>query len=403
MNSDRNYSTLIEEISKLLFQQDPDRFRSVIEILLNETMRLEREDALGVSPYERSPNRQGYANGFKDKTLATRMGNLNLKVPQTRNFEFYPRCLEKGNRSERALKLAVAEMYLQGVSTRKINAVTEKLCGLDISSTQVSRITKELEKELECFRNRPLGEFSYVVLDAIYLKVRYGGTVVDRACLIAYGVNVEGKREILGSSISASEAEIHWREFLQDLLKRGLKGVRLIISDDHPGLKAARRTVLPTVRWQRCQFHMACNAQDWAPKKVLKKEIGQAMKAIFGCPDIETALEMKERTAKRFESSAPRFVEWLENNIEEALTVYEFPEEHRRKIRTSNGIERLNREIKRRVRVSVMFPNEESALRLVDGVLSEIHEEWITNRQYLDMGPLFEMEQEKKTTKRRVA
>lgn len=298
MSSDTNYSTLIEEITKLLFQQDPDRFRSVIEILLNETMRLEREDVLGVSPYERSPNRQGYANGFKDKILATRMGNLNLKVPQTRNLEFYPRCLEKGNRSERALKLAVAEMYLQGVSTRKINAVTEKLCGLDISSTQVSRITKELEKELECFRNRPLGEFSYVVLDAMYLKVRHGGTVVDRACLIAYGVNVEGKREILGSSISASEAETHWREFLQDLLKRGLNGVRLIISDDPSGLKTARRAVLPMVRWQRCQFHMACNAQDWAPKKVLKKEIGQAMRSIFVCPDIETAIEMKERVVK---------------------------------------------------------------------------------------------------------
>ena len=210
--------------------------------------------------------RQGYANGFKDKRLNSRVGELELQVPQTRGVPFYPNCIEKGLRSERALKLAVAEMYLKGVSTRKVEKITEQLCGLEISSTQVSRMTKELDEEFNLFRNRDLGEFPYVVLDAIYLKVQHNGSVIDQAVFIAYGVNLEGKREILGISVSLSEAEVHWRGFFENLQRRGLKGVRLITSDDHPGLKAALRSVFPNVPLQRCQFHMSQNAQSLAAR-----------------------------------------------------------------------------------------------------------------------------------------
>ena len=193
------------------------------------------------------------------------MGALALKVPQTRDTDFYPACLEKGNRSERALKLAVAEMYLKGVSTRKVTAITKELCGLDVSSTQVSAMAKELDEEFDAFRNRSLGEFPYVYVDAIYLKVRHNGTVIDQAGVIAYGVNKGGKREILGVSMELSEAEVHWRSFFESLRNRGLCGVRLLVSDDHSGLRSAMRTVFPGIPWQRCQFHMTQNAQHYAP------------------------------------------------------------------------------------------------------------------------------------------
>ncbi len=313
------------------------------------------------------------------------MGSLELQVPQVRGLSFYPQCIEKGSRSERALKLAVAEMYLQGVSTRKVEAVTQALCGIDFTSTQVSRAAKELDGEFEVFRNRLLGTFKYLFLDATYLKVRNNGTVIDQAVLIAYGINSEGKREIIGASTSLSEAEVHWREFLESLVKRGLTGLELITSDDHVGLRKARQKVFPSVPWQRCQFHMSQNAQSYAPKQSLREPIAQAMRDIFNGPDLNSAKQKAYEISKNFIKCAPEFSSWLDSNIEEGLTCYNFPRSHWKKIRTSNGIERVNREIKRRTRVAVLFPNAEAALRLVTGVLIEIHEEWITNKIYLKM------------------
>jgi transposase-like protein len=222
-------------------------------------------------------------------------------------------------------------------------------------------------------------------LDATYLKVRHNGTVRSQSVLIAYGVNMFGRREILGISISLSEAEVHWRNFLNSLVQRGLAGLKLITSDDHSGLKAALGSVLPSVSWQRCQFHLSQNAQSYAPKKYMKEEIALSMREIFNSPSIESAEAMIQHTAKQFEKSAPEFVEWLEANVYEGLTCLKFPRRHRKKIRTSNGIERINREVKRRTRVAVLFPNNASALRLVTAVLMEIHEEWVSGRQYLDM------------------
>jgi len=388
MISDYIKDTLIDQIIKELIGQGADGIKPILELLFNAAMKVEREQFLGASSHERTEERKGYANGYKPKGLQTRLGALDLEVPQVRGLGFYPRSLEKGTRSEKALKLAIAQMYLEGVSTRRVQDITEKLCGYEVSSTQVSRVTQELDEQFEQFRNRPIGEICYLVVDAIYLKVRHNGSVIDMAILLAYGVNPEGKREILGASASLSEAEIHWREFFKSLQARGMRGLHLIVSDDHAGLKSARMSVFPSVPWQRCQFHLCQNAQSYVPKKSMRMEIAEVMREIFNSPTLEMAQEMKRKVIEKYRQRAPEFSKWLEANVDEGLTVYQFPKEHRKKIRTSNGIERVNKEIKRRTRVAVLFPNKESALRLVTGVIMEIHEDWVTGKQYLDMSPL---------------
>jgi putative transposase len=388
MISDRLNDSLIDQIVKELIGQGAEGLKPVLELLFNVAMKVEREQFLGAGSHERSNERKGYANGYKPKEVQTRMGTLELAIPQVRGLGFYPQSIEKGSRSERALKLAIAQMYLEGVSTRKVQNITEQLCGYEVSSSQVSRLTQELDTQFEQFRNRPIGEVCYLVVDALYLKVRHNGSVIDTAILLAYGVTPEGKREILGASTSLSEAEVHWREFFQHLQSRGMRGLRLIVSDDHAGMRNARKAVFPSVPWQRCQFHLAQNAQAYAPKKAMRSEIAETMREICNSPTLAMAQEAKRMAIEKYQKRAPEFARWLEENIDEGLTVYQFPQEHRRKIRTSNGMERLNKEIKRRTRVAVLFPNKESALRLVTGVVIEIHEEWITGKQYLDMSPL---------------
>jgi len=388
MISDHLKDTLIEEIVKGLIGQGSEGLKPVLELLFNSAMKIEREQCLGVSAYERSEDRKGHSNGYKPKEFQTRMGAIDLQIPQVRGMKFYPKSIEKGSRSEKALKVAIAEMYLSGVSTRSVTEITEKLCGCEVSSMQVSRLTQSLDEEFEKFRNRPIGELCYLVIDALYLKIRYNGSVIDMAILLGYGINREGKREILGASASLSESEVHWREFFQNLQSRGMRGLRLIISDDHAGMRKARQAIFPSVPWQRCQFHLAQNAQAYAPKKSMRGEIADTMREIFNSPNGDMAREMKRQAIERYKKRAPEFAKWLEENIEEGLTAYQFPKEHWKKIRTSNGIERVNQEIKRRTRIAVLFPNKESALRLVTGVIIEIHEEWITGKQYLDMDPL---------------
>src|SRR6185295_13859359 len=232
-------------------------------------MKIERQQALGVGPYQRGEARQGQANGFKPKTVKTRIGPLHVAVPQVRGASFYPSVLERGSRSEKALRLALAEMYVQGVSTRKVSQVTEELCGCEISSSDVSRATAQLDEELAKWRNRPLGCVKYLVLDARYEKVREAGCVRDCALLTAIGVDEEGRRSVLGVSVSLSEAEVHWRDFLKSLLARGLHGLELIVSDAHEGLKAARQACFSSVPWQRCQFHLMHNALAHVPRQEL--------------------------------------------------------------------------------------------------------------------------------------
>lgn len=372
-----------QELLELLVEHGFDGMAQAMQTLLNEAMKLERSQALGARPYERNPERRGYANGFKPKTLQTRMGTLELAVPKARGIEFYPSSLERGLRSERALKLAVAEMYLQGVSTRKVTAVMEQLCGLEVTSAQVSRAVQALDEELTQWRERPLGEFHYLLLDARYEKVRVGGTVVLCSLLVAVGVAPDGHRCVLGVSVSLSEAEVHWRDFLAGLQARGLHGLRMVTSDDHAGLRAALTARLANVPWQRCQFHLAKNLFDHLPPNVSQPEASADLRAVFNAPNRAEADRLLGLMVSKYAKLAPKLSAWLEKNVPEGLTVFVLPAEHRRRLRTNNLLERLNREIKRRTRVVSIFPSDDSLLRLATAVLKETDDEWQTEKRYL--------------------
>lgn len=376
-------STSIGSAIELVSSQGFDGLAKAVEILLNHAMLLERSKYLQAEPYERTTERNGYANGFKPKTVKTRLGELDLQVPQVRDGCFYPAALERGLRSERALKLAVAEMYVQGVATRKVKAITEQLCGFEISSTDVSRAAKQLDESLEAWRKRSLGECQYLFLDARYEKVRRENTVLDSAVFIAYGIDNSGKRRLLGVSVALSEQEVHWRGFLTSLVERGLHGIKLIISDAHAGLKAARVAVFPSIPWQRCQFHLQQNAQSHVPKKSMKQMVASDIRAILQASDDEEAKRMLQKMVTKYHAIAPELARWMDDNVQESLTVMQFPEQHRKKIRTSNIAERVNREIKRRTRLVSIFPNVGSCLRLVSAVACEIDEEWQTGKAYI--------------------
>lgn len=382
---------VVDHVMAVLIEHGPAAMASAFATIMNLAMQIERQQALKAGSHQRTDDRRGYANGFKPKTMRTRVGEVSLRIPQTRGYHdaegrpFYPKSLERGVRSERAMTLAVAEMYVKGVSTRKVTAVVEKLCGLEVTSTQVSRAAAELDEQLSAWRNRPLGEITYLILDARYEKVRHGGAVVPCAVLTAIGVMPDVKRSVLGCSVAMSEAEPHWRKFLESLLARGMRGVKLVVSDDHAGLKAARSATLSGIPWQRCQFHTIRNAMAHAPKVAMRAEISQDLKRVFDADDDQEATRRLRQMTARYQKSAPALANWLEENVPEALTVLGCPPPHRRRLRTTNSLERLNREIKRRTRVATLFPNEASLLRLVSAVLSEISDEWETQRTYLTM------------------
>ena len=370
------------DILEMLSEGGLDKLGEVFQILFNAAMVAERQKYLGAQPHERTPTRNGHANGFKNKTLKTRIGAINLRVPQTRDGDFYPSCLLKGERSERALRLAVAEMYIQGVSTRKVAVILEELAGFEISSATVSKATAELDPMLEKWRKRPLGCYPYVSLDARYEKVRHGASVLENGVLVAMGIAPDGTREILGVSVALSEAEDHWKKFLSGLHARGLRGVRLLTSDSHRGLKAARREIFPTVPWQRCQTHLQRNAQSYVPKTEMKHAVAADIRAVFLAPDHEEAKRLLNKAIAKYERNAPKLSSWMAENIPEGLAVFNFPVEHRLRVRTTNYVERLNRELKRRTRVVSIFPNESSCLRLVTALAMEMSEEWEARPKY---------------------
>ncbi|MEZ6016728.1 MAG: IS256 family transposase [Planctomycetota bacterium] len=373
---------------ELLNEHGFDSMANVLQILFNEAMKIERTKYLGASPYERSDDRRAQANGFKPKTLTTRMGTFKVDVPQVRQAgengeRFYPNALERGTRSERALKAAIAEMYIQGVSTRRVKAITEELCGTEVSSSQVSRATALLDEELAAWRQRPIEPCPYLVLDARYEKVRIGGVVVSAAVLVAMGVRQDGKRVLLGISVATSEAEVHWRAFIDSLILRGLRGVQLVTSDDHAGIKAALRASFPGVAWQRCQFHLQRNAQAYVSKLDLRSSVADDIRAIFNAPDLAHAEALVRVTVERYAKSEPKLAAWLDENIREGLAVFSVCSDHRRRLRTSNSVERVNRELKRRTRVASLFPNTESLLRLATALAVEISDDWESGRTYL--------------------
>lgn len=379
-----NEITFLENVCGILKENGFDGISRCVEILVNEAMCIERSQALAALPYQRTDERKGYANGFKSKTIKSRIGSLTFAVPQVRgDVTFYPSALERGIRSERALKAAIAEMYVKGISNRKVTDVVEKLCGFEISSADVSRAAAMLDNELKPWRERELGSTPYLLLDAKYEKVRIGGSVISASVLVAVGVLPDGHRSILGVSVSLSEAEVHWREFLASLMERGMHGVVCVTADDHKGLNAALTAQLPAVLRQRCQFHLQQNAQAYVPKVTMREEVAADIRAIFNAPDIIEAQRFLSLKVNKYKECAPHLSKWMEDAIPQGLTVFQLPKHVQKKLRTTNGLERLNKEIERRTRVASLFPNTESLLRLVSALLMEISEEWETGKTYI--------------------
>jgi transposase-like protein len=365
-----------------LIESGSEEMASVFAGLFNLAMRIERERFLGAGHYERTPERRGYANGTRPKKIDTPAGTVTLQVPKTADHDepFYPQALERGRRSCRAVMLAVAEMYVKGVSSRDAEAVMREFGLESLSSSQVSRAAKLLDAELEAWRNRPLGEIGYLLLDARYEKVREAGVVRDAAVLSAVGIGPDQRRRVLGVSCAVSEAEVHWRGFLESLVARGMRGVAYIVSDDHPGLGAARKAVLGGATWQRCQFHLAQNAIHHAPNLAIRKAIAKELRRVWEAPDLKAAEAELARLMERYRDSAAKLARWLETNIPEGLAVFSLPERHRKRMRTSNPMERsIQQEIKRRTVKVRVFPNEASLERLVTAILVEIDEKWATS------------------------
>jgi len=379
---------LLNSVLQLLTSQGSSNLAECFRLLLNEAMHQERSAVLKAKPYERCEGRLGHANGFKPKTLSTRMGQVELRIPQVRDgIDFYPSALERGVRSEQALTLAMAQMYVQGVSTRKVSKIIEELCGHSVSSAQVSACAAKLDVELQLWRDRPLGACPYLIFDARYEKVRHGGLLVDCAVLIAIGIGLDGKRTVLGVSVALSEAEAHWRAFFTSLVSRGLCGTTFIVSDAHPGMAAARQAVFPSVPWQRCQFHLQQNAQAYVPRVEMRTEVAESIRSIFTSTDLASAQARLKERVLFYSKSAPKLASWMEANLPQGFTVFALPATHQRRMRTSNAIERVNQELKRRTRVAALFPNEASLLRLISALLCEQSDEWSTGKIYLNMNP----------------
>jgi len=294
----------------------------LLRLLINQVMQAERSKHLNADEYERTEDRKGHANGYKPKTVRTRVGEITFAIPQVREGGFYPSALEKGLRSERALVIALAEMYVQGVSTRRVKAITEELCGVEVSAMQVSRATAAMDSALQEWRERPLGEIAYLYVDARYEKVREAGQVRDAAVLVASGITPEGERQVLGVSVSLSEHESHWKTFLKGLKDRGMRGVKLVISDDHEGLGAARRAVLGSIPWQRCQFHLQQNAGAYLPRQSMRLEVAADLLSMFNAPDRQTAEKLLQAAIQKYAVSAPRLSAWLEGNLSEGFSVF---------------------------------------------------------------------------------
>jgi len=380
-------TTLSKDILNPILETGLEGLPEAISLLINHAMLVERSQHLGVAPYQRNSLRNGYSNGFKNRCIESRLGAIELKIPQVRNSDipFYPNALERGQRSEKALSIAIAEMYLQGVSTRRVTHILEALCGLEVTSTQVSRATAELDPMLEAWRNRPIPLIAHLILDARYEKVRVNGVVRSCAVFTAIGIrSADGKRMILGTSVSLSEAEVHWRSFLSSLKNRGLFPTASITSDAHEGLKAALLAVFAGVPWNRCQFHLQQNAQAYVPKQEMKASVAADIRSIFNAESLAIATQKLASMVEKYSTAAPKLAAWMETNLPDGFTVFSFPEPIRQRLRTSNLCEMINKQIRRRTRVASIFPNEASCLRLVSAILMELSDDWESSNAYLN-------------------
>ena len=363
-----------EEIQALLLEDQGEAFKKILQASLNKILQAESAEKLKAEPYERSAERTDSRNGSRDRDLNTRVGRITLQVPRHRNVPFKTLVFENYSRSEAALVAGMAEMVVNGVSTRKVSRVMETLCGTSFSKSAVSDVCKDLDKAVKEFRTRPLeGDYPFLTVDATYFKVRENSRVISKAFMIAYGTNAEGHREILGFGVYANESGATWTDFLLGLKKRGLTGLLMITSDAHDGILNAIGKVFPTVPWQRCQFHFSRNITDKAPKKY-QAGLRTELQELFNCKTLTEARKVRNRIMEDYRDVAESAVTCLDEGFESAMTVMLLPAWLRRFYRTSNQIERLNKELKRRSKVIGVFPNEDSVLRLMGSVLMERHD-----------------------------
>jgi len=382
---------LKEEDSKLVdvlqaqFVKGEEPFRALLEHTIQEVLEEELTAYLNAEPYARTEGRRGYRNGYKPRTLSTRVGRLELMVPKDREGRFQTELFEKYQRSEKALLLAVAEMYVMGVSTRKVKKITEELCGLEISRSQVSSLTKRLDDEIREWRMRSLSDrkYPYLVMDARYEWIRRDGAVIREGVLIVTGIDSEGYREVLGVWCADLESEATWSIVFRELRERGLTGVGYVVSDDHKGLVEAIGRYFQGVVWQRCQVHFVRNILGMVSKKD-RGRITSLLKEITEAQTLESARNRLHEGMETLQSSHPRIADHLDTYGEEMLAVYALPEHHRKRMRSTNMLERFNEEIKRRTRVIRIFPNEASCVRLISALAMETNEEWM-GRKYLEM------------------
>lgn len=380
---------------KGILEQDKDFLKELVREVVQQTLEAEMQEALGAAKGERSQARMGYRSGYYGRTLITRVGKLELRVPQDRQGRFSTQAFERYQRSEKALVAALAEMYVQGVSTRKVTAVTEELCGHEFSASSISAIVKRLDAQLAQFASRTLEEaYPYLIVDARYEKVRENGAIRSRAVLIAVGVDWDGRRQILGVELANRESAASWKDFLFSLKERGLKGVELVVSDDHAGLRKAIAEVVPEAVWQRCYVHFLRNAVDHLPRKA-DDDCLRELRWLYDRRDLAEARKDLAAWLARWQEKYPKLCAWAEDNIEETLSFYQLPLGHHKHLKSTNMLERLNEEILRRTRVVRIFPNGDSCLRLVRALAVETHENWIEAPRYLDMNLLKEHKKQK--------
>ena len=383
--------TIESEILHGLFTSDgrDEAFSKLLASILNQVLDAQSTEQIGAKRYERNGERKAYRNGIRERQMTTRIGTITLEIPRHRQGNFETDLFNRYQRSEQALVLAMIEMVINGVSTRKIQKVTEELCGQSFSKSTVSVLCKRLDPIIEAFCNRPLlKHYPFVVIDALYLKARENARVRSKGVLIAQGISEDGHREILGFQVSDSESETSWSEFFTNLKKRGLVNVDVVVSDNHQGLVKAVRKCFQNTSWQRCQTHFSRNVLDKTPKR-LQPKLKELLKVMYDSPDIESARAIRNRIIKEFEDRTPKAMAVLESGFDDVMAVMSLPLKYRKRLRTTNSIERLNEEIRRRERVIRIFPNVESVIRLIGALLIEQDEKWSTGKKYFDMSDYY--------------
>jgi putative transposase len=370
--------------------KDKDLLKALVKEALEQILQTEMTEFLGAAPGERSDGRSGYRAGYYGRGLITRVGKIELRVPRDRSGEFSTALFERFQRSEKALVSALAEMYVQGVSTRKVKAITEELCGHTFSASTISTINKGLDEALIKFARRRLTEdYPYVILDARYEKVREDGIIQSQAVLLAIGINWEGQRQVLAVELANRESTSSWREFLLSLKQRGLSGVDVAVSDDHAGLRKAIAEILPEAAWQRCYVHFLRNALDYLPRKA-DDDCLQELRWLYARRNLAEAQHDLAAWLSRWQRKYPKLTDWVEENIGSTLTFYRLPRQHHKHLKSTNMLERLNEELRRRTRVVRIFPNAASCLRLTRALCVETHESWLEDKRYLNMDVLWE-------------